>query len=50
MKITGSALLGVLMPTLAILVTPHAALSQIDNAVAGNNGTVPTPRVCMSRR
>jgi YVTN family beta-propeller protein len=43
MKLTGKALLGLAVPVLAVLVTPNAALSQINNATAGNNGTVPTP-------
>ncbi len=43
MKLTGRLLSGLLMLAPAILVTPPIALAQINNAVAGNNGTVPTP-------
>ena len=35
--------LGTALCAFAALVTPHIASSQINNATAGNNGTVPTP-------
>jgi DNA-binding beta-propeller fold protein YncE len=42
MKLTARALLGQIL-ALAMLIAPNTAFSQINNAIAGNNGTVPTP-------